>query len=703
MPTFDRRRAAGPQGGALRALLLVLVFCPAARQPASATEPTTHDWLLSRAGMGIGPPGGEVRCLIMAPGRESILYASTPGGRIHVSTDRAASWRLLPTALPDDAIVDNLAFDPRNEDVVYAAYWRPDDTGGLIRSRDQGKSWTEVDIPLRPSLRALQLPPSEPGVILAGGIGGFWRSDDEGASWRFAGPKQGLNHAVESIAAHPYIKDVIYAGTWQQPYMSTNGGATFRCIGNGMNVDRDVFTIAIRPDDADRMMVGTCNFAYVSDDGGQHWREVKEGIPADRRRIHTLVYDPACSDVLYAGTRGGLYVSRHGGSSWAQLLEGVSVTSIVVDSSHRIYLGTEERGVLYSDDGLAFREANNGIDESRVVAFDALSGAFSYLFAAVTRQPGAQAVLMSRDGGRGWEQVTARSFFPGVRFLRVRNQPYTELIMVTSEGWWWSEKPGTGGERLEPPPGSVNALRVAHGVGGLLLTGTDAGLFLERPDAGGSGRRVPEDESMWRRLSGGPITALEVDGDLFVAVGPDITVTGRLSRILLGKGQAKVVPSVGIEGKVTDVALGTEEDGRPVYAITGPKIYGSTTAGRTWEELPLPWSHVELVDIESDPAHPGDLLALDYRGALYRGHGKGRHWLSLDSGSGLRQATGFRLSKQVPDLVLVSTEGRGLRVVPRGVSAQPFGETAGREIAASSPGRVALDGAGHSGSAVLGP
>jgi len=77
----------------------------------------------------------------------------------------------------------------------------------------------------------------------------------------------------------------------------------------------------------------------------------------------------------------------------------------------------------------------------------------------------------------------------------------------------------------------------------------------------------------------------------------------------------------------------------------------------------LPWPAADLRAVAIDPAHPDQVLALDFRGALYRGHDGGRHWLILDSDPGLSRAWKLRVSAQAPGLALIATQGQGLRVV----------------------------------------
>ena len=64
---------------------------------------------------------------------------------------------------------------------------------------------------------------------------------------------------------------------------------------------------------------------------------------------------------------------------------------------------------------------------------------------------------------------------------------------------------------------------------------------------------------------------------------------------------------------------------------------------------------------------------LDYRGAIYRGHGDGEHWLILDEDPGLFRAWSLRVSPQAPGFALVATLGHGLRVV----SLDPLAQAAG--------------------------
>ena len=88
-----------------------------------------RDILVSKVGTSLGPPGGEVRSLVMAHGDTDRLYLGTVDGHLYYSNDGGESWALSYAGLPNDATVDNLAVHPHDDDVVFAAYYRGAGTG----------------------------------------------------------------------------------------------------------------------------------------------------------------------------------------------------------------------------------------------------------------------------------------------------------------------------------------------------------------------------------------------------------------------------------------------------------------------------------------------------------------------------------------------------------------------------------------------
>ncbi len=626
-----------------------------------------RDVLASKVGTSLGPPGGEVRSLVLAPGDESRLYLGTVDGALYYSVDGAKTWTLSLADLPPGAVVDNLVVHPHDNDTVYAAYYRGNGSGGLIRSHDGGVNWETLMVPGRPSLRAMAISVSDPDILYVGGLGGIWRSSDAGDSWIAVGDDRKPFEFVESLAIDPRDPDRVYAGTWRQAFRTIDGGQSWHRIHNGMAIDRDVFSVTIDPRDPDVLLAGTCNFIYVSGTGGDDWVELRKGLASDHNRVQVVAHDPANPNVLYAGTRGALYRSDDSGKSFYIALAGVSVSSIqVAPNGLPVYVGTEERGVMVSTDGVIFEERNDGLNASRVVAFDVLPGAPRILFAARSEGPTVDRVFYSTDIGASWKELGFGPPLGRVSMIRAQLAPVTR-VMVVSERGWYSVLPGGRWVPADAPPGEIRDLQIAHDVGGEVIAATSTGIYLAEAESLGVTDRASLPfgagaARIWRPLvEGQAFTSLSVQGNEFIAIGPGIATAGSV-RATPGDIGPTTEPAGGLPDNVAAVALDPSHPGR-AYAVGGHSVYRTDDWGRLWVELELPWAAADLRAVAIDPSNPDQVLALDFAGALYRGHDGGRHWLILDSDPGLARAWKLRVSAQAPGLALIATQGQGLRVV----------------------------------------
>ena len=644
--------------------------------------------LTASIGHSLGPPGGEIRSLVLAPSDPARLYLGTADGHFYTSRDGALSWQRSPSRVSHDAVIDNIVVHPDNADLAYGAYWRSNGSGGLLTTEDGGASWEELLVPGRPSIRSLALAPSDPSIVYIGGLGGVWRSDDAGGNWESVGSDAPAFRFVESLAVDPRDPQRVYAGTWRQAYRTLDGGESWRRINSGMAIDRDVFSVTIDPRDPDLLMAGTCNFIYVSESGGDQWAERRRGLALDHNRVHIVAYDPVDPQVLYAGTRGALYRSGDGGKTYQIALAQVAVSAIAIaPGGTPIFVGTEERGVMVSTDGTTFEEQNGGLDASRVVAFDALPGAPRVLFAARSEGPTQDSVFFSTDVGTTWARLGFGPVLGRVHRIRAQARPVNRVIIVSDNGWW-SVRPGGHWLPIDPPPGTMSGLEIAHDVGGLVVATTDQGLYVAPADQVGikdnSARPFDGDAgNIWQPLwQGGALVALTIEGSRYIAAGPTHVIAGTFSqsgassavtsngdveanvgtRAGGSRGELATYARNGLPEQVVEMAL-DRHDSNIAYAVADHRAYRTLNGGESWEILPLPWSAADLRAVAIDPVHPDQVLVLDYRGALYRGHGRGEHWLILDEDEGLHRAWKLRVSAQAPALALVATQGHGLRVV----------------------------------------
>jgi hypothetical protein len=109
--------------------------------------------------------------------------------------------------------------------------------------------------------------------------------------------------------------------------------------------------------------------------GGGDWVKLPEARDASFR-TYILTQDPQYENVFFAGTTHGMVRSRDGGSSWERLVPDAT-RSIAFDMGRlgRIFIATDQRGVLRSDDnGKTLQPVNQGIGRQGDRAVHAAAG-----------------------------------------------------------------------------------------------------------------------------------------------------------------------------------------------------------------------------------------------------------------------------------------------------------------------------------------
>ncbi len=204
------------------------------------------------------------------------------------SRDGGAHWlRVLGNDTETGAI--DLAFEPGNPQVIYAAMWQarrppwniyPPSSGpgsGLYKSIDGGVTWMQLrgGLPEHVGRIGIAVAPNEPSRVYAivdGDAGGLYRSDDAGAHWR----KASGDHRIWQrgwyfgrIAVDPKNADRVYAMN-TIVLRSDDGGAHFISL-KGDDTGDDFHELWIDPTDPDRQILGVDQGAIVTLNGGRTW------------------------------------------------------------------------------------------------------------------------------------------------------------------------------------------------------------------------------------------------------------------------------------------------------------------------------------------------------------------------------------------------------------------------------------------------
>ena len=277
-----------------------------------------------------------------SPSKVNRAYLAAYEAGVFRTDDGGHTWRHLASYPSDYA--HSVEVHPGDAQIVYVG----SEPSAIFRSADGGESWEECasfrevpesnewsfhDSPTRFShVRDLRIAPGDPDRLYAGiEVGGIIRSRDGGKSWQQTHGTDPDIHLVNPSVAGP---NIVYAATAGGPYRSDDQGQNWELIDNGLQRHYTVH-IAAAPDDADLVLTTVSNDQrrkgaqfYRSTNGGRRW-ELIESVGSGDDMAVAIDWDPVHPQRVYAGTESGkIFRSEDHGESWE--LMPVSVPTIAV-------------------------------------------------------------------------------------------------------------------------------------------------------------------------------------------------------------------------------------------------------------------------------------------------------------------------------------------------------------------------------------
>ncbi len=243
------------------------------------------------------------------------LFVGTEPAALYRSEDFGETWieleslRLVPDAdkwtfppPPHIAHVKSIVFHPGKAETIYALV----EQGALLRSDDDGRSWTELagyslpdDLAYRDVHRLVIDPRNPQNFYLATGEG-FYASTDEGESWEHLMLASGRIGYPDFVFLDPRDGKTLYlAGARHDP------GHWFQT----QNADS---TIA------------------RSTDGGRKWVELTNTLPSPfKAAIEAICLHHWPGGMMFAmgSSAGEVYISEDDGTSWSRIAERIPPVS----------------------------------------------------------------------------------------------------------------------------------------------------------------------------------------------------------------------------------------------------------------------------------------------------------------------------------------------------------------------------------------
>jgi photosystem II stability/assembly factor-like uncharacterized protein len=626
----------------------------------------SNDWRTT------GPPGGDVRGLVVDASNPDRFYFGTLDGQIYTSADGGKQWQLLYNFGKPRLFVDHIIVDSRNPRVLYVGGHRHNLPGGFFKSTDGGLTWRENAQLKNEAIHSLAQSESDPDTLFAGTFTTIFRSDDAGETWKQlpTTTTPGLIH-VESLAIDPRTTSTIYAGTFYLPYKSLDGGQTWRSIRNGMIDDSDIFAIDIDPRDPNHIIASACSGIYESKTAGESWRKV-QGIPSQSRRTRAIMQHPSVPGIVFAGTTEGFWRSDRNGDadSWmVTTSRQLEINSIAVHPSRpeMVYIGTNNYGVMVSTDaGKTFTPMNGGFSGRFANAILADRETPNRVYAStINTATGGGFLFVSNDNGESWR--------PSMRSMPSRLITYSILQDATDANviylgtnlgvyrsqdrgvswapvWAVEKKKPVGKKRAKAAPTPASKRRSVTTPDDSMLRAQEAllaaGYHLGEPD----GKVGPATAAALKKFQG----------------DRHLPVTGKLDAITLaalGIGKSSgPTPTDAVDAILADAVnalvhtVDTETQRPAILAATNAGLYRTLDPTKGWQKLSFGSFDPRTTCISTSPSQPETIWVGTPSSGVLVSRDSGKTWRQVEGVPRDIPINAIAVDPQRPDYVYVGTK-----------------------------------------------
>lgn len=331
--------------------------------------------------------------------------------------------------------------------------------GGVWKTTDGGSNWKNIsDKYFGGSIGAVAVAPGDEDVIYVGegentmrgnvseGLGGMWRSDDGGRTWRNIGLKDG-RHIIR-IVIHPKNPDIAWVAVMGHLFGPNETRGIYKTIDGGKNWKRVLFVnnqtgasdLVMEPGNPEVLYAGMWralrtpysmesggegSSLWKSTDGGETWTNLstKKGLPKGTWGIVAVAVAPSNPDKVYSlieNQNGGMFMSGDGGDTWTLTSNDNNIrqrawyyTKVFVDPKNENTVYAPNVNFMRSrDGGKTFQSVRTPHGDHHDLWIDPENGNRMI----VADDGGAQ---ISFDGGENWSTMN--------------NQPTAQIYRVTTD------------------------------------------------------------------------------------------------------------------------------------------------------------------------------------------------------------------------------------------------------------------------------
>jgi len=359
----------------------------------------------------VGPfRGGRSGAVAGSYQHNNTFYFGATGGGVWKTTDGGSNWKNISDGFFGSTI-GAVAVAPSDENILYVGEGEntmrgnvSEGLGGMWRSEDGGRTWKNIGLKDGRHIIRIVIHPRDPNTVWAAVMGhlfgpnemrGVYKTTDGGKTWKrtlYVNNQTGASDLV----MEPGNPQTFYAGTWRlirTPYSLESGGE-----GSGL---------------------------WKSTDGGESWQNItaKKGLPKGVWGIVGVAVAPSNPDKVYAlieNAAGGMFVSNDGGENWTLTSNDNNIrqrawyyTKVFVDPKNESLVYAPNVNFMRSrDGGKTFQSINTPHGDHHDLWIDPENG---------------NRMIVADDGGA---QV---SFDGGTNWSTYMNQPTAQIYRVSTD------------------------------------------------------------------------------------------------------------------------------------------------------------------------------------------------------------------------------------------------------------------------------
>ncbi|GAB4092694.1 hypothetical protein GCM10028786_16210 [Flaviaesturariibacter terrae] len=380
------------------------------RRAAPATDPDSA--LFARLRFRLAGPfrGGRVAAVSGSTRQKGTFYFGATGGGVWKTTDGGSNWKCVSDTYFGGSI-GAVSVAPSDDNIVYAGEGEntlrgneSEGLGGVWRSDDAGRTWKNCGLADARHVSRILVHPRDPNTAWAALIGhsfgpnetrGVYKTTDGGKTWKRTLFVNNLSGAGE-LAMEPGNPQVLYAGMWhvlRTPWSMESGGD-----GSGL---------------------------WKSTDGGETWTNLsaRKGLPKGTWGIVGVAVSATNPDKVYAlieNAAGGLFVSADGGDTWTLASNDNNIRQRAWYYS-KIFVDPKNENTVYAPNVNFMRSRDGG------KTFQPLSVPHGDCHDLWIDPEDGNRMIIGDDGGA---QV---SFDGGAGWSSLMNQPTAQIYRVSTD------------------------------------------------------------------------------------------------------------------------------------------------------------------------------------------------------------------------------------------------------------------------------